>query len=180
MALACCDLLIVRDSTIFNLYWSLDNFGKQSNTDLPTHAKINPTISRFSVGPATRRATRAISSRKVAAALCLASAQRGRGGRQRGGRTSAGRVHAVAIAARIVSQHWRRIRLVGGKRRLPPEDDRDATLAVLLLDRECIDSVLPTNVDVASKCKEHAVRLRKVNLGAIARVQKGEFASRTE
>lgn len=40
--------------------------------------------------------------------------------------------------------------------------------------------MLPTNVHVATKRKQHAVRLRKVDLGAIACVQKGEFAGRAK
>ncbi len=68
----------------------------------------------------------------------------------------------------------------GRNRELAKNKEINDTFAVVLSLWESIDPMLPLNVDIASKRKQHAVALREINTRTVLRVKKGEFAFSTK
>jgi hypothetical protein len=71
-------------------------------------------------------------------------------------------MHGVPVASSVVRENRGTVCLLNHVRGPTPENDRDAALAVLLVLRKGINSMLPVDVNVSSKRKEHPIGLWEI------------------
>ena len=91
---------------------------------------------------------------------------------------------ALALATRALAapvlHHRRRAVLLDNVLHKAPNNDGDASLAVLLTDGKRVHAVLPIDVNVATKRERHAILLREIDTLSVVSVQEGELALGTE
>jgi hypothetical protein len=73
-------------------------------------------------------------------------------------------MHRVPVAPCVICKHGRTASLldhVGGQ---TPKDDGNASLTVLFIFWEGINSMLPVDIYISAEGKQHAISLREVDL----------------